>query len=98
MIARVDKDWNARFEIEKPRLPRWCLTILAVPLLVASIPWAAFAIDTGFQDSMGNPRHSGLEGHIYIYCIALAPALVSVFLIYWDWHGRAPKNRTREND
>src|SRR5262249_59686083 len=48
MIARVDKDWNARFDIEKLRLPRWCLTILAVPLLAGSIPWAAFVIYTDF--------------------------------------------------
>ena len=67
------------------RFRRGWSTTIAVALLIVFVPWAWFALMTGFQDSMGTPINTGLAEHIYVYAIAFGPLLIPALLLCWGW-------------
>jgi len=88
----MEKDWNARFELNKPQgfRPYLIWGFVAVLVILCAL-WAVIILATGLYDSAGNLKNQDIGSRTSIYAFALTPMLLPGIVVYL--HRRTRKKR-----
>ena len=87
-MARMAKDWNARFESSKPvRLPPGLLTVIAIFLIPVCFGVSGYLVYVFSAGATGPGQRFGSN------VVSFAPILLPLFLIYLDLRPR-PDNKS----